>query len=144
MIVVECRAADVRALQSVGHRPADEDRDWRGVCVKKPWGYEQEVWHEGALSIWKLTLVPGAETSMHAHPRKKTVLMVQSGECVIETLCGRHELRAGDMAHIEPGAFHRTRTAHGVVLLEVESPPIKSDLVRLEDRYGRGQGYECA
>lgn len=148
MIVVERRNADVRALASVRYDPrdlADDGRDWRDVHVKKPWGHENEIYRSGALSMWRLIITAGAETSMHCHPSKRTMLMVEAGECVIETLSGRHDLRPGDFAHIEPGAFHRTKTKAGVTLIEVESPPNKRDLVRLEDRYGRqGQAYEAA
>lgn len=149
MIVVERRNADVRALASIGYDPAqlvDDGRNWRGLTVVKPWGNEIEVYCKGALSMWRLTLLPASETSMHCHPGKRTVLMVEEGYCVVETLSGAHDLGPGDIAHIEPGAFHRTRTKTGVVMVEVETPPNKRDLVRLEDRYGRqGQGYEaCA
>lgn len=148
MIVVERRNADVRALASVRHDPrqlVDDGRDWKGIHVKKPWGYEVEFSRNGAFSFWRLTISPGAETSMHCHPGKVTVLMVEHGSCIIETLTGAHDLVAGDIAHIERGAFHRTRTTEGVTLIEVESPPNKRDLVRLEDRYGRqGQAYEAA
>jgi mannose-6-phosphate isomerase-like protein (cupin superfamily) len=95
--------------------------------------------------VWRLTLSAGAETSMHCHPQKRTALLVESGSAILDTLNNRYPLNAGDMVHIERGAFHRTRTEFGVVLLEIETPPNKLDLVRLEDRYGRvGKGYEAA
>lgn len=148
MIIVECRSADVNALAAVRHNPADLADDgtkWAGVVVTKPWGSEREVYRAGAVSMWQLTLKPKAETSMHCHPNKRTVLIVESGACIVETLAGWHELHAGDIAHIEPGAFHRTKTERGAVLLELETPPNKRDLVRLLDKYGRvGQGYERA
>lgn len=148
MIVIECRPADVRALASVPYREvdlADAGRDWSGLIVKKPWGHEVEIYQAGALSMWRLMLQAGAETSMHCHPGKRTVLMVELGRCVIETLSGQHDLGPGDIAHIEPGAFHRTRTREGVTLIEVETPPNKNCLVRLADKYGRqGRGYEVA
>lgn len=139
----------MRALNGIQYDPqqlVDDGRDWKGIHVRKPWGHEVEIYRNGALSFWRLIINPGAETSMHCHPGKRTVLMVESGQCLIETLTGFHELVAGDIAHIERGAFHRTRTTKGAILVEVETPPNKNDLVRLEDKYGRqGMAYEsCA
>lgn len=119
----------------------DDGTDWTGIEVPKPWGSEREVYKEGAISIWRLVLDAGAETSMHAHPNKETVLAVQSGECLFETYSGESILRAGDMVLIKAGAFHRTKTKDGAVVIEMESPPNKNDLVRIDDKYGRGQGY---
>ena len=149
MILVERRYADIMALSGCNYDPAtltDGGRDWRGVSVGKPWGWESEFYREGIISMWQLNIMAGAETSMHCHPGKRTILIVEAGYCTIETLSGSHELKPGDVAHIEPGAFHRTKTRAGAVLIEVESPPNKADIVRLQDRYGReGQAYElCA
>ena len=149
MIVVERSDLDRDALARLAPRredQADDGFDYRGVTVAKPWGHEAQLHRGGAVSVWRLTLRAGAETSMHCHPGKRTALIVESGEAVLHTLTRRYDLRAGDFVHIEAGAFHRTETARGAVLLEVESPPVKRDLVRLSDVYGRqGQGYEkCA
>lgn len=115
--------------------------NWLGKIVPKPWGEEVEVYRSGLVSIWRLTLNPGCETSMHCHPGKETVLIVESGEAIVETLGGFQEVKAGEMTHIQRGAFHRTRTNIGAMVIEIESPANKRDLVRLNDKYGRGQGY---
>ena len=95
--------------------------------------------------MWRLHILAGKETSMHCHPGKWTALIVEDGLCTLETLRSTYPLKAGDMVHIERGAFHRTRTESGVILIEIETPPMKCDLVRLEDRYGRaGMAYEAA
>lgn len=135
---------DIHALNQAGVSPAvlrDCGTNWLGKIVQKPWGEEVEVYHSGAASIWRLTLNAGCETSMHCHPRKDTVLVVEVGECVVEMLDTFRTLSAGEMVCLQRGAFHRTRTNTGAVLLEIESPANKRDLVRLNDKYGRGQGY---
>jgi quercetin dioxygenase-like cupin family protein len=145
LILIERTKADVDQLAKCNRTTSFDAQDWTGIVVKKPWGYEQEIHKGGVVSLWKLNLSPGAETSMHCHPNKRTALIVQSGTCVLETLNAVYPLIPGDMAHIEMGAFHRTRTGDGCVLLEIETPINKSDLVRLDDRYGRaGMAYECA
>jgi len=80
---------------------------------------------------------------MHAHPNKSTLLIVRGGKATLTTLHAKHELTKGSVVIIEKGAFHRTTSNGGpVVLYEFETPHNKRDLVRLEDVYGRGQGYE--
>jgi mannose-6-phosphate isomerase-like protein (cupin superfamily) len=136
---------DRDALKSAGvdsESLIDDGTDWAGKIVEKPWGYESEIYRAGPVSIWRLVLNPGAETSMHCHTAKETVLIVESGECVLETFAGSKALRAGDVVTINKGAFHRTRAPKGAVVLEIETPTNKRDLVRIQDRYGRaGQGY---
>lgn len=142
MIVVERTPADVDAVASLPPAMLDDGRDWRGVLVKKPWGHEIELYCEGAVSVTRLVLSPGGETSMHCHPGKSALLMVSEGYCELESLRVIYKLKPGEMVRIEPGAFHRISTEGGAKLIEVESPPGKSNIVRLADRYGRGQGYE--
>jgi putative hemolysin len=51
----------------------------------------------------------------------------------------------GDAVIIDAGVFHSTKalSQEGISVIEVESPPDKLDLVRLEDNYGREScGYE--
>jgi mannose-6-phosphate isomerase-like protein (cupin superfamily) len=120
----------------------DDGRDWQNVIVKKPWGHEVEIKQEGMVSVTSLSLLPGGETSMHCHPGKSALLVVAEGYCELETLQVIYKLRPGQMIRIEPGAFHRIRTEGGAKIIEVESPPGKSNIVRLADRYGRSQGYD--
>ena len=145
MISVNRLLDDVLLLQQSGVNPEtlrDDGARWIDKTVEKPWGYEREIYRAGAVSITRLVLNPGAETSLHCHPNKDAVLIVEEGSCILETLVGTVAMDAGESAQIQRGAFHRTRTAKGCALVEVESPANKRDLVRLNDRYGRGQGYE--
>lgn len=143
MILVERSDDDVKALNRIRYdvkELEDKGEDWRGIVVDKPWGHEIEIYRNGAISVWML-LIQG-ETSLHCHPNKRTMLVVESGFCVLETLRAVYPLTPGDVAVIERGAFHKTSSAECVVL-EIESPINKRDLVRLSDKYGRKQGYLC-
>jgi mannose-6-phosphate isomerase-like protein (cupin superfamily) len=150
LIVIKRSEADVKALQGVLIVPDDLKDDgtvYLGVKIPKPWGHEIEKYRDENSSIWLLTILPNQETSMHCHPNKTTLLLVTGGTAVLSTLTARTQIGAGDVVVIEKGAFHRTGSAGDmVVLYELESPPNKRDLVRLDDAYGRGQGYEfpCA
>jgi len=124
---------------------ADDKFDYSNVVVKKPWGYEYLIFQNEIIAIWILYLKPGAQTSMHCHPNKKTSLVVLEGKAICSTLQGDIKRNTGDGLLIEKGAFHQTKadSDSGVFVMEIESPVNKRDLVRLKDEYGRQEeGYE--
>ena len=126
--------------------PAANAFDYSGVVVPKPWGYEY-LWHQNAaVAVWVLHLNGHAATSMHCHARKRTSLIVLAGTAVCSTFDDRYPLAAGGAVVLEPGVFHTTQAGpDGVCLMEVETPPMKGDLLRFRDNFGRaGQGYEDA
>ena len=115
------------------------------MVVKKPWGYEHLLTGTPLVEIWHLFLDKNHSTSMHCHPNKKTVLIVLSGKAIFSHLNGSLELEPLDTVIIDSGVFHSTQaiSKNGLKLIEVETPPMKSDLIRLEDKYGRVDiGYE--
>lgn len=108
--------------------------------VHKPWGSEYKCFSNEEIAIWVLEIDKGKATSLHCHPRKNTALIILQG--VIELSFIRdaipHRFRGLDKINIFRGRFHRTKAvSDGVVLLEVEAPDDKRDIVRLEDDYGR-------
>ena len=138
--------SDIENLSRLKTLPLDEEFfDYRGIVVNKPWGYEYLMFQNAAAAAWVLYLKHDHATSMHCHPNKKTSLIVLSGEVTCSTIEGWLHLKAGDSVIIDRGVFHTTRSLskEGVLLIEVESPPNKKDLVRLKDAYGReNTGYE--
>lgn len=140
---------DRRALQQVleARTPsqAPQPADYRDKVVRKPWGYEFLIFENRRVAVWFLHIQKDHATSMHCHPNKRTALSVLSGKALCNTFHQRHFLSAGDAVNLEPGVFHASKAMalEGVLLLETESPNAKSDLVRLEDSYGRqAHGYE--
>lgn len=114
---------------------SDDGRNYSGEKVTKPWGFEQDVKTTNEFSLWRLTLEAGQETSMHCHPKKTTVLIPDTGEVFISTLQG--DIPVTEPVLLEKGVFHRIKSDVGGSVLELEWPPNRCDLVRLEDRYGR-------
>jgi mannose-6-phosphate isomerase-like protein (cupin superfamily) len=115
------------------------------VVVTKPWGYEYLMFKNPETEIWNLSIKYQRSTSMHCHPKKKTALIVLSGRALFSTLNESWELMPHDVMIIDKGTFHSTQSLskEGLVLLEFENPPMKHDLLRLEDKYGRARkGYE--
>lgn len=122
-----------------------QPESYRSKIVVKPWGYEYIVFENEKTAVWLLFISKGNATSMHCHLEKKTSLIILSGTAMSNTLDARNYLRGGDALILDKGVFHSTKvlSSEGMFLLEIESPPAKTDLVRLEDKYGReASGYE--
>lgn len=119
--------------------------DYFSVVVNKPWGYEYLWVQTESVAGWMLHINAGKSTSLHCHVRKRTSLIVIEGNVVCSTLEDRFRLSALDAVVLEAGVFHGTlaTSAGGAFVLEVETPVMKHDLVRLKDSFGRqGAGYE--
>ena len=108
------------------------------AIIRKPWGREYLCFRNEHVGIWALHITAGARTSMHAHPKKNTALVVLSGAVELSFIRGEPRRMVGlDKINIFRGRFHRTRAISDAVLLEVEAPDDKRDIVRLDDDYGR-------
>lgn len=141
---------DTVALKTINNNSRNvyanvQPNTYKDRVVVKPWGYEFLVFENNVVAVWLLYIKKGYSTSMHCHQQKKTSLILLSGNAMSNTFLQRRYLRGGDALIIEKGVFHSTKTLSddGVFLLEIETPPNKIDLIRLEDRYGRATtGYE--
>ncbi len=106
--------------------------------ISKPWGWEIEVWKTPIVAITYLNLNQGKSTSLHCHPNKRTGYIVIKGEVEVEFLAGKKQYKAGGRVNFRPCLFHRTTAiSDEVILLELESPSDKHDLIRLEDSSNR-------
>jgi mannose-6-phosphate isomerase-like protein (cupin superfamily) len=111
--------------------------------VKKPWGFEYLAYENNDVAIWILHIAKGQSTSMHCHPQKTTGLVVMDGIAEISFLADKRVLTSPNKVMIRRGLFHSTKALTDVVLLEIETPKDKQDLVRLNDIYGRAsKAYE--
>lgn len=119
--------------------------------IIKPWGNEYELFVNENVSIWHLTIGPGHCTSLHSHPNKKTGLLILDGAAELSFLNSKTNLLPAEKIMIRHGVFHRTKNqlSTDLQLLEIETPVDKTDIVRLQDTYGRsgqefgfGQTYE--
>lgn len=135
----EVRVADRKALVRASHLPpCEQPSHYQGVVVRKPWGHEFQCFANPRCAVWCLHLAPGATTSLHAHPGKRSALVVVRGEGRLHGLDRAVSLQTLDTVELAAGVFHGFEAgADGAQLLELESPPTKTDLVRLEDRNGR-------
>jgi acetolactate synthase I/II/III large subunit len=113
--------------------------NFKGLVVNKPWGYEYLMFENESLAIWFLYIKPGHSTSMHCHPKKKTSLLLISGDAKCSTLDESFNLKAKEGLILEKGVFHRTEaiSEDGIFVMEIETPVDKADLFRLKDNYKR-------
>ncbi len=119
--------------------------DYKDMVVIKPWGYEYLAFENEHIAMWFLHIKSGHSTSMHCHPNKKTCLILMSGKALCNTFNRRNNLENISGVAIEKSVFHSTKALSddGINLIEIETPPNKTDLVRLFDEYGRQtEGYE--
>ena len=107
----------------------------------KPWGYEI-LWAQTAAYVGKVLFVKQGEAlSLQYHQQKEETLFIETGECWIETGPSPDKLekihyKPGDIFHIPPQKLHRITAITETRIFEVSTPQL-SDVVRLEDRYGR-------
>ncbi|MCS7063037.1 MAG: hypothetical protein NZM04_03145 [Methylacidiphilales bacterium] len=121
--------------------------DYTQCVVNKPWGYEYLWYQDAHVAIWFLHIDYLKSTSLHCHVKKRTSLLLLQGKAVSSTLENRYKLSPGDAVVLEACVFHSTTAISegGIYVLEVETPPMKGDLVRLKDAFGRqGAGYESS
>ena len=109
--------------------------------VDKPWGYEL-VWARTDRYVGKVLHVKaGHILSLQYHNLKDETMHVFRGELILRTKEGdtlnSRPFRAGDTAHIPAKLVHQIEAVVDSDVLEASTPEL-DDLVRLEDRYGRG------
>ena len=118
---------------------------YQNVVVTKPWGYEYLVFETPDVALWLLYIEGGKGTSLHCHPMKTTGLILLEGDAELGFIADSKVIKAPSKQMIRRGLFHSTTaiSEKGVLLLEIETPNDKQDLVRLTDNYGRSKtGYE--
>ena len=112
--------------------------------VDKPWGHEL-IWADTELYVGKILHVKAGEArSLQFHRQKDERMYVLTGRVRVETGPSAEkleamELEAGDSIRMTPGTVHRLGAIEDSDILEASTPHL-TDLVRLEDRYGRTGG----
>jgi mannose-6-phosphate isomerase-like protein (cupin superfamily) len=109
--------------------------------VEKPWGYEL-VWAKTDRYVGKVLHVKAGQVlSLQYHNRKDETMHVLTGELILRTQPGdtleSRPFKAGETVHIPPKLIHQIEAVVDSDVLEASTPDL-DDLVRLQDRYGRG------
>jgi mannose-6-phosphate isomerase-like protein (cupin superfamily) len=109
--------------------------------VEKPWGWEL-VWAEAEDYVGKLLFVRAGESlSLQYHEVKDESWLVQKGRATLELgeVGGKlevFEIGPGDAFRYRPRTVHRVTAIEDTLVIEVSTNHL-TDVVRLEDRYGR-------
>ena len=111
------------------------------VRVDKPWGYELRFAITEKYLGKVIHVNQGEALSLQYHNQKDETLLIKSGvmDLELEDAAGvmvTHRMKEGDVVRILPGRKHRMTAVEDMEFFEVSSPEI-TDVVRLEDRYGR-------
>jgi mannose-6-phosphate isomerase len=109
--------------------------------VDKPWGHEL-VWARTDQYVGKILHVrAGHVLSLQYHNVKDETMHVLQGELILRTRTGdeliARPFKAGESVHIPPKLIHQIEAVVDSDVLEASTPHL-DDLVRLQDRYGRG------
>lgn len=109
--------------------------------VEKPWGYEL-VWASTDRYVGKILHVKaGHVLSLQYHNRKDETMHVFRGELILRIGEGDSQVsrpfRQGETVHIPAKLIHQIEAVADSDVLEASTPEL-DDLVRLQDRYGRG------
>jgi len=113
------------------------------IRVEKPWGYEVH-WAKTERYVGKIIHVnKGHALSLQYHNFKDETIYLLSGKLLFEidrdgSLTGR-EMLPGEAVHVTPKTIHRMTALEDSDVLEASTPEL-TDVVRLEDRYGRSDG----
>jgi mannose-6-phosphate isomerase-like protein (cupin superfamily) len=106
--------------------------------VPKPWGREYICWESQDCAIWVLEINENKSTSFHCHTEKNTGLVVLEGEVNLKLINSEYNFKALEKINIFRGRFHQsTAVGSNAVMIEVEAPVNKKDLIRWEDSNGR-------
>ena len=106
--------------------------------VPKPWGREYICWESKDCAIWVLEINENKSTSFHCHTEKNTGLVVLEGEVNLKLINSEYNFKALEKINIFRGRFHQSKAVGGnAVMIEVEAPVNKKDLIRWEDSNGR-------
>ncbi len=119
--------------------------DWvtRVRHVPKPWGHEVHFALVPGLYCGKtLHIGAGHALSLQRHERKDETIAIYAGRLKLEigstpAYLDHIELHPGDTVHIPPGTVHRLIALEDSIVMEASTTEL-DDIIRLEDRYGRG------
>lgn len=129
----------------------DQTATYLDCVFDKPWGKEYLAYQNNMIGIWILHVNEGAETSVHCHFKKDTVLIGLKGACRIDRMESGsfHIVHALDSLYVPHECFHGIHAYTDSIIMEIEvytegvTHSDKNDLLRLRDIHCRDKNtYE--
>lgn len=97
----------------------------------KVWGWTEEIYNNGVISINYLDIKEGGYCSEHKHYKKSNIFYVLEGQLAIEIWREKTKdetiLKEGQSTRIEPGVFHRFWALTPVKCIEIYEVELKKD-----------------
>lgn len=110
--------------------------------IAKPWGSELWFAHTDRYAV--LRVRAGCRLSIQYHEAKDETSYVLSGRVIVSQgdsadRMSTRELGPGESWRNQPLLVHTLEAVEDSEIVEVSTPQVE-DVIRLEDRYGRGTG----
>ena len=107
--------------------------------IDKPWGGFREFSENEKGTVKILFVKKGEEFSLQKHEKRDEFWRVLSGNPIVTVGEEKITAKKGDEFEIQPGVLHRVSAPiDDVEVLELSRGDFdESDIVRLEDKYGR-------
>ena len=109
--------------------------------VYRPWGWFQTIDEGERFRVKRIVIKPAAKLSLQKHAHRSEHWVVVRGEAMVTRGEETFLLRENESAFIPAGTLHRLANPSDVDLymVEVQSGKhvLESDIVRIEDEYGR-------
>ena len=113
----------------------------RGESDERPWGRWEVLDAGDGFAVKRITVNPGGILSLQKHQHRNEHWVVVRGTAEVTRGDETLELRTGEHVHIPLQTAHRiaNRGQEPMIFIEVQygDKLDESDIVRLEDRYGR-------
>jgi mannose-1-phosphate guanylyltransferase/mannose-6-phosphate isomerase len=112
------------------------------LTVRRPWGSYTRLGEQDGFQVKRIVVQPGAILSLQKHQHRSEHWMVVSGVARVTNGDEVFDLSAPKHTFIPAGTVHRLENVGNVPLelIEVQLGDYlgEDDIIRLEDRYGRG------
>ena len=114
---------------------------------QRPWGHFEVLLDEPGYKVKRVTVEPGKRLSLQLHDHRSEHWHIVLGEGLATVGDQEIAVRAGQSIDIPSNVQHRMENAAPVPLVFVEvqrgSKLVESDIVRLQDDYGRCGSVSC-
>ena len=109
--------------------------------TEKPWGYYLPILEEDFCKVKKILIKPGEAPSYQYHFKRSEVWVVVKGQGSVKIDDNCTECSVGSVIVVPVGAKHQIKNTgtDDLVFVEVQLGESfeESDIVRVEDKYGR-------
>jgi mannose-6-phosphate isomerase-like protein (cupin superfamily) len=111
--------------------------------TEKPWGYELLYALTPQYAGKIIFVKKGSRLSLQYHEQKDESMYLLSGKALFSVQPQNGKMteniaEAGYCLHLAPSTIHRVQALEDATILEVSTPQL-SDVVRLQDDYGRSK-----